>query len=169
MNVPWSPEASFPREQDTSPSAGNMLSHRAATRSPVPVTAHRRAPAAHAPHTPLQHGRREAAELGEALTGSRLGKMLTQDLHVLCPLSPAPPMAAVNPGVHPSGHSLPTGLPLAGFLSFFPHLPTNPLPPHLHSFHFTARFTSPPPAFTVSVFWRLTALVSPIFSRFTCP
>lgn len=116
MNVPWSPEASLPREQDTSPSAGNMLSHRAATRSPVPVTAHRRAPAAHAPHAPLQHGRREAAELGEALTGSRLGKMLTQDLHVLSPLSPAPPMAAVNPGVHPSGHSLPTGLPLSGFL-----------------------------------------------------
>lgn len=152
MNVPWSLEASVPWEQDTSPSAGNMLSHRAATRSPVPVTAHRRAPAAHAPHAPLQHGRREAAELGEALTGSRLGKMLTQDLHMLSPLSPAPPTAAVNPGVPPSGHALPTGLPLAGFLSFFPTYSYKPssttssfFPFHctfyqptscLHSFHF---------------------------------
>lgn len=130
----------------------------------IPVTTPWHAPAAHVPHAPLQHGCREAAELGEALSGSRLGKMLTQTLHILSPLSPASPTAAVNPKVHPSAQTLPTALSLTLFLSFSPHLPTNPLPSHPHPSHFTAGFTSPPPAFTVSIFWRL---IYPWFHQFS--
>lgn len=101
--------------------------------------------------SPLRAVRR-LGSLKEKPLWSRLGKMLTQDLYVLSPLSPAPPTAAVNPGVHPSGHALPTGLPLAGFLSFFPTYSYKPsstassfFPFHctfyqptscLHSFHF---------------------------------
>lgn len=66
-----------PPGADTSSSAGT-LSHGAAPRT------------CHCSSVRTAHGpARGAAELGEAFTGSRLGKMLTQNLHVLSPLCPA--------------------------------------------------------------------------------
>lgn len=85
MNVPWSLEAAVPQEQTPAAQQGTLSCGAA------PCTCH-------CSSVCTAHG--AAAELGEAFTGSRLGKMLTQNLHVLSPLCPAPLLIPESIWVH---------------------------------------------------------------------